>query len=484
MTLEDRSGPPWLLLLSLMAAGLVMRLVNLGSGLAYDEIVTLVEYVRLPAARLLTTCVEFNNHMLFSLLAHGSTAAFGESAFALRLPAVLFGVAAIPAVWWFASLVVGRREAILAAVLLTVSPHHIGFSQSARGYTGLVLFTLLGTGMFIRGIREGRLRTWLAYAATSAAAVFTHLTAAFMLAGQAAIFLFLFFRARTAAGRAGAPPGARNLHGLVGFVLAGVLSVLLYAPLIPQLASSFGAHVGSESEWTKVREWTNPLWTIREILEGLGASPAAIAAVVAGGLLTLAGMVAIARRDLVAVLAMLVSAPIALAVFWTFGFHIWPRYFFPLLGFLLVFVARGIEVAAQAVAGRRAPVAATAAGALLAIGFVAASTPLWRLPKQDYAGARDFVAASRLPGEPVITAGMAALAYRWYYARDWTEVKDPSALDRAHAAAPRAWFVYSFPTALRSSNPGVLERAQAAFEVVRTFPGTIRDGAVVVCRAR
>jgi 4-amino-4-deoxy-L-arabinose transferase-like glycosyltransferase len=467
-----------------MAAGFVMRLVNLGSGLAYDEIVTLVQYVRLPAAKLLTTCVEFNNHMFFSLLAHGSIAIFGESAWALRLPAVLLGVAAIPAIWWFASLVAGRREAIAAALLLTVSPHHIGFSQSARGYTGLVLFTILGTGLFIRGIREGRLRTWLAYAAVNAAAIFTHLTAAFTLAGQAAIWLFLYVRARTAGGGAGAPPGARNLHGLVGCVFGGVLSLLLYAPLIPQLASSFGAHIGAESEWTKVREWTNPLWTLREFVEGLGSSPIAIAAVLIGGLLTLAGMVSIARRDAVAVLAMLVFAPIALAIFWGLGFHIWPRYFFPLLGFFLVFVVRGIEVVAHLVARSRAPAVATAAVLLLALAFIAASTPLWRLPKQDYEGARDFVAATRAPGEPVITAGMAALAYGWYYAPDWTEVKDPAALDRAREAAPRSWFVYSFPTALRSSNPGVLERAEATFEVVRTFPGTIRDGAVVVLRSR
>ena len=78
---------------------------------------------------------------------------------------------------------------------------------------------------------------------------------------------------------------------------------------------------------------------------------------------------------------------------------------------------------------------------------------------------------------------MAALSYGWYYAPEWTEVKDPAALDAA-AAGKRAWFVYSFPTQLRASNPGVLERVQASFDVVREFPGTVREGAVVVCRSR
>jgi uncharacterized membrane protein len=143
------SGRAWAILALLMAVGLLLRLINLGSGLWYDEIVTLVKYVRLTPSQLLTTCTEFNNHMLFSLLAQASIAIFGESDWALRLPAVLFGVACIPALWWLASLVVGPREALYAAILLTVSYHHVFYSQSARGYTGLLFFSLLSTGLFL-----------------------------------------------------------------------------------------------------------------------------------------------------------------------------------------------------------------------------------------------------------------------------------------------------------------------------------------------
>ena len=92
--------------------------------------------------------------------------------------------------------------------------------------------------------------------------------------------------------------------------------------------------------------------------------------------------------------------------------------------------------------------------------------------------------ASRKPGEPVLTAGMAGLAYSWLYAPEWTVVEKPRRSGPKTAGAARAWFVYAFPTALRDSNPGVLERVQERFEVVREFPGTVRDGTVVVCRTR
>ena len=49
---------------------------------------------------------------------------------------------------------------------------------------------------------------------------------------------------------------------------------------------------------------------------------------------------------------MVLFAPLALAVFWGFQYHIWPRYFLPLLGPALIFLVRGIGVVASLVAPR------------------------------------------------------------------------------------------------------------------------------------
>ena len=63
---------------------------------------TLVEFVRLPVREIVTTYTSLNNHVLYSLLAHASVGLFGESAWTLRLPAVLFGIASIWLLWWLA----------------------------------------------------------------------------------------------------------------------------------------------------------------------------------------------------------------------------------------------------------------------------------------------------------------------------------------------------------------------------------------------
>ena len=100
----------WLCLGCILCIALVLRSINLNSGLWYDEIVTLVTYVRLPTYDLITTYSSLNNHILYSLTAQATVAVFGESAWAIRLPAMLFGVASVAALWWLARQVVGRSE--------------------------------------------------------------------------------------------------------------------------------------------------------------------------------------------------------------------------------------------------------------------------------------------------------------------------------------------------------------------------------------
>lgn len=430
--------------------------------------------MRLPTAKLLTSCTEFNNHMLFSLLAQASIGLFGDSAWALRLPAVLFGIASIPAVWWLSSLLVGRRQSLYAALLLTVSYHHVFFSQSARGYTGLLFFSLLSTGLFLKGLRRPGWKVWITYAAVNGLALFTHLTAAFTLAAHGIVWLCLL-------GRSGPH---RGLKPLAGFALSAAAGAILYAPLIPKLLDSFQKHVGEDSVFLKVKTWTSPLWTAREVLEGLGLGPLAISAFIVVAVFATAGFIALARKNPMAVAAMVLSGPISLAAFWALKFHIWPRYFFPLIGPGVIFVAHGIDVIARAAARKAASLATAVAVAALAVGSVVSLFPTWSVPKQDYEGARDWVIANSRPGEPVLAAGMAALSYRWLYAKDWTEVKDALDVDQVLSQGHRTWFVYSFPTQLKASNPGVLERVEERFHVVREFPGTIREGAVVVMRSR
>ena len=82
-------------LFSLILLGLGLRLWSLDSGLWLDEIFMLLDYGRAGLGEVATSFPTQNQHMLYSLLIHIPLSLWGESAWAIRLPAVVFGVATL-----------------------------------------------------------------------------------------------------------------------------------------------------------------------------------------------------------------------------------------------------------------------------------------------------------------------------------------------------------------------------------------------------
>ena len=136
---------PWLFLTGLSLAALALRFYRLGSDLWFDEVLTLVEFARPPLGAIITRFPSPNQHMLYSVLAHAALVTCGESAWALRLPAVFFGLGSLWALFLLGRRLIGTREALLATAIMTVSYHHVWFSQNARGYTALLFFATLAT---------------------------------------------------------------------------------------------------------------------------------------------------------------------------------------------------------------------------------------------------------------------------------------------------------------------------------------------------
>src|SRR5262245_406854 len=113
------SAGAWIALALLCAVGLGLRLWHLGTDLWLDEVLTLVDFLRLPAREIVATFPSQNQHMLYSLLGRASVVVFGESFAAARLPAVMFGVASIWALFLLGRRLAGIREALLASALMT-----------------------------------------------------------------------------------------------------------------------------------------------------------------------------------------------------------------------------------------------------------------------------------------------------------------------------------------------------------------------------
>lgn len=478
-------GEAWPLALFL-ALATALRFHALDQGLWFDEIDTLVSYVRRPLGEILTTFDSQNQHLLYSIAARLSVATFGESAWALRLPAVVFGVASLYAVWRLARRLTGPREALFALAFLCVSYHHVWFSQNARGYTGLLLFTTLGSEAFLGLLSArtgGRFGLAWAYAVAMALAVWTHATATLVVAAHGATWLVLLVSER------GRPTGANRWVPAIGFALATSLSLTAYALVLDPFLATLSAPTMAGQEV----EWKNPAWLVRETLAGLakaapGGPLAALAfGVLAGGVAFL-GLVSYARQGR-AVLATLLGGLVTTALALVLTRHnLWPRFFFFAAGGLVLVLGRGLcewvrIFARGAPLSRWSPNLQRALLALLVLAS-AATVPRAYGPKQDFERAARFLDGEVPAGEAVVTLGMTTLPLRELYARGWSSADTLQELRTIEAAHPRTWLVYCTPTHLASAFPDVWKHIEERYELVATFPGTVggSDVAVVVQR--
>jgi 4-amino-4-deoxy-L-arabinose transferase-like glycosyltransferase len=474
-------GPPWLALGVLTLLALCLRVIGLNAGLWYDEVVTLVESVRPSLWEVLTEYHWNNKHPLYSLLGHWAIGLFGEHAWSLRLPALLFGVACVPMLHVLASRITSQREALFATALLTVSYHHAWFSQNARGYTALAFWTLLATYCLLRGLREARLGFFVGYGFAAALGVYTHLTMVFVVAGHALI---------AAASWAGLFQGETRVRGwrqpALGFGLAGGLSLLLYAPLLLQVQQFFGKPPDPLGAAV-----ATPQWALWETLRGLKISLGSFAPVLVALVVFAVGLWSYGRQSRLVLALFLLPGAITAGVALGMQRPIFPRFFFFLIGFAVLILVRGALSLPGWVAWRPAQRDRREWG--LGVGLVVIVLILFAsaytcvrgagAPKQDYEQAMHFIEANRQAGEPVLTVGLATYAYQKYYARPWVWVETLEQLQAVQARHRRTWLVYTFPAYLERQAPALMAAIRRDYQPVQVFPGTVGGGDVVVCGA-
>ncbi|MBA3558822.1 MAG: glycosyltransferase family 39 protein [Gemmatimonadaceae bacterium] len=464
----------WTILFAILIVGAALRMYALGEGLWHDEIAALVNYVRFPAGVIITTFDSQNQHMLYSLLGRLSVLLFGESAWAMRLPAALFGIASLWATYWFGTHVTTRREALMAAALLAASYHHVWFSQNARGYSALLFWTLVSSGLFLRMLRRREAYGWVTfvpYAVVTALAIYTQMLAIFVTAAHFLIWTWLIVRQHRRSSE------ATSLMPLAAFVLATTLTVQLYALAMPQF---FHLMTAPQAVGT-VSEWKNPLWFVSEMLRGLSGG-------LAGGIVIVAGVAAVVggtgvasywRRSGTVVAMLLLPGLITMIAMVATSHNLWPRLFFFCAGFAVLIAIRGVFAIATLGAAFRAPALATAALVLLASASATTVPKAWR-PKQDYGSAFAFVERVREAGDAVVVVDMSRLAYERYIASGWTPVENPGELESIEESHRRTWVVYAFPARLSAVQPEIWKRLEDSYAPAARFPGTVGGGTVVV----
>jgi 4-amino-4-deoxy-L-arabinose transferase-like glycosyltransferase len=148
-TLGKIDYPSWLYpILGITGIGFLFRLYNLGTqSLWYAEAST-VFVARLPLIDGWRYLVADGVHPPLFYWIEKIFLNFGENEFIVRLPALIFGILAIPPLFFSARNWVNDRRALFASALPALSPSHIWYSQEARIYSAILFLAIVIIGTF------------------------------------------------------------------------------------------------------------------------------------------------------------------------------------------------------------------------------------------------------------------------------------------------------------------------------------------------
>ncbi len=482
MGAQRKGERDYLWLAAILLLALALRVIMLNGPLWFDEVVTVETHLRMGWGEMLQS-YSMNHHYLHNLAAKATMEMFGETPWAIRLPALAFGLAGIAAMWVLARDIAGVIPAHATALLLALSYHHIWFSQNARGYTGLAFFCTLGLILFLRGLKSDRPPgLWLGFGVTLAATIFTHLTGAFFFVTLGLVWLALIgFRAAN-----GTLTRAIVTLPLLGFAVGGALTILLYLPVLPSLLSTVSGVAGT-SAGDPMQEYQNPLWTAYEGLRtGIGqAGP--LVTLVGLAVLTLSGLGAAALRKSAPLFALITFGHILLtiAILLTVGMRIWPRFFFTDIAFLLLLIVLGVQMICTGLAGLTGPRLGRTLFPLALTGMLLISAALaarnFTAPKQDLAGAVAQVEAARIPGERVYAISYSGEIFTGHFGTDWATIWTGDDYRAAIATPGPLSIVVTFPDRNLREYPALAADHTAGILTERAFlPGTLGDGGIFI----
>jgi uncharacterized membrane protein len=265
--------------------------------------------------------------------------AFGDGELAVRLPSIIAGTLAIPALYLLGRELYDRRTGLVAAAFGAASPLLIWYSQEARMYAFVELFGLLALWTQLRAIRNPSMGNWAAYILATAALLWSHYFGLLLIGVQQAIWVGILIHRR----RTGEPNRAMAL----GFAYSLAVLAIQLVPLITfaqkqfdSTSAAFGSPSGTYDSLSFYAVVSNMAWAL------WGYHPDSITELLAAGwpLLLLLSLLLLGRggsRQTI-ILAVAAITPIVLLVFVAFYdrelFEV--RYFLVAIPLLFLLIAR------------------------------------------------------------------------------------------------------------------------------------------------
>ena len=236
---ESRRGL-WLALVVL--GGTLLRFAGLGTESIWLDEATSLLIARLNLTSVVAWAAADIHPPLYYLTLH-FWLGLGESEFAIRSLSAVLGVLTIVILYALARELFDPDVGVLSALLLSLSPMHIWYSQEARMYAMVATWSLLASYLLVLALRRQRARYWLGYVLASALALYTHYFELFVLLFQNLFVLYWLWRNRLQRPlrahdeRGRSPRGAKTQRGSTSlwqrWVMAELAIALLFLPWVP-----------------------------------------------------------------------------------------------------------------------------------------------------------------------------------------------------------------------------------------------------------
>jgi len=177
---------PWLALAGVLALAAALRFYGLGrQSIWWDEAYSL-DWGSHDIPWIVHTLESLNHPPLFFALLHAWMLAFGQGVVAARSFDALIGVAGVAASYLLGSSLFRRSVGLVFALFVAVSEFHVYYSQEVRNYAPLYALAVVSMHAYWRLWHGPGSRRWNAayYVAVTAALLYTHYVAVFVVAAQ------------------------------------------------------------------------------------------------------------------------------------------------------------------------------------------------------------------------------------------------------------------------------------------------------------
>jgi len=215
----NRQRLPFMVLGIILLLAFALRFYHLGTRPLYgDERFNTVEFAQKPVSYLLVTNY---GSILYPLLLH-FILPLGNTEVVARLLSAILGFFAAWGIFLIGKRILSPKEGLIAAFFGAVSTHFILFSQQARGYSGLLFFSVFALYFYWRALEEDKVGLWFLYALSMIIGAYMHF---FLLVLFPIHVLFVIFRAIERK-----IPKKTFLAFFISALSIGILTFLLYWP--------------------------------------------------------------------------------------------------------------------------------------------------------------------------------------------------------------------------------------------------------------